>query len=700
MNSMLRGTLLVFALLLLSISLVSSAYSLSEVNSLLASYNVPGAIISSLQPVDLSYSGNHYLGMYNGSYPYFIVNLTGQYSLVVNTTAIYNIIKGYTLNVSLSKINFSALHKQMLLYERSGATPINDCLYETGLSSGATCTVANYCASCLSIPLCKCLLTSYGCPAGTTAPGGGTSGIFGKGIITFEGQYATMNSSFNSFLGATNSINSTNVLSSLARANAAFANITNLTHSIFLNPIFPPNSNVTPNQVAGCSSYTNQSIAPWYCSALGYCENVNYNYTRLAYISNLLANINKQPLSNTQIFSLAFNVSANESTYAYPILSKERLAALNKTLNKTVPGYGALVNASVSLLGHVVNVTLRNQLNALMSNYVNVTTNYFYANLSKANITLSTQYSAVQATYSSLNASYTDIVDGARNNTARVIELQLSSSSTSSAITDLALAQLALNSQISAGGLTNLSLLDKQVDALSVKAMQYSTSPLTFTEIARGTDSPFIRGLASTLGLSYAGAVGLAPLLGSILSLIIGIVIVVALFFMRSYLGLHHKLRTDRRTAQNWRRIFLGLGVIVFIYFIVTYSLLQGASASAPFSAFQSAYRSASYAVVAINGTPTISEVTCASKISAVAVAGNKTAVVAGFKNGICAVGNTTSTVDSCMNFYAKANIPVIVLTNSSSSSLGIYSLYGTVLRVSGNSTVMNDCYVSLLLNR
>jgi hypothetical protein len=695
-----RSRLLILLLFLSTVPYVSSAYSLPEVNSLLASYNVPGSVISSLQPVQLSYAGNQYLGMYNNSYPRFIINLTGSYSLVTNATAIYSIIRNYTVSTSLSQVNFTKLHKQMLLYEQSGESPINDCLQETGLNTGATCTVANFCQSCLTVPLCKCLLTSYGCPKGTTPPGGGVTGIFGQGVIKFENQYGIMNSSFNAFLSATSNVNSTNVLVKLAEANAAFANITNITHTIFLNPIFPPTANVTPNLVAGCSSYVNQSIAPWYCSALGYCGNVNYNYTELALINSTLSSINKLPISNSQVFSLAFNVSANESAYAYPILSKERLAILNKTLSKYAPGYAALVAESSALLQRVSNSTLRSQLSALMNSYNNITANYFYANFSKANVTLGTQYSALQATYAKLNATYSDIYGDAKNNTARIIELQLSSGeSLNSAVADLALAQLAINSQIAAGGLANLTLLDAQLDALSSKISQYSTSPLTFTEIARAIDSPFARGMASTLGLSYSSAVGSAPLLGSLLSLIIGVFVLAALFFIRSYLRLHRRLRTDARTARNWRRIFIIVAVIVVIYFLVTYLLLLGASASAPFSAFQSAYRASSYVVVAINGTPTLNEYTCASKISAAAVAANKTSVIAGFSNGTCKVGNTTSTIDSCMNFYAKNNIPVIVLTNSTSSAISLYALYGTVLRVSGNSTVMNDCYVSLLLN-
>ncbi|MDE1874247.1 MAG: hypothetical protein KGI04_03985 [Candidatus Micrarchaeota archaeon] len=700
-----KSPLLAFFLLLFSLSFASGAYSLPAVNSLLASYNVPGAVISTLSPVGFAYSGGSYVGMYNDSYPYFIVNVTDSksYSLVLNSTAIYNIIRNYTLTASLSRVNFTLLNKQMQLYEASSAAPLADCAVETGLTSGVGCTVANGCQSCLFVPLCRCDLTGTSCPAtaGQTPPGGGVSGVFGQGVVKFAVQYPWLNASFSAFLNASTNVTKSNVLENVATLNAAFLNITNLTYTISENPIFPPTANVTPNQIAGCASYINQTIAPWYCSALGYCGGTSYNYTRLAYISTLMGNLNTLAFSNQQIFALASNVSANESTYAYPLISKQRLAVLNALLNSTVPGYSALVNNSAALLLHVNNATLSSQLNALVSNYDNLTTNFFYANFTKANITLTTQYAAVEATYRSLNATYSDIISAAKNNTARVIEIQFSSSAYSSPqISSLALAQLALNAEIAAGGLSNLTHLDAQLHALSAQIDRYSIAPLTITDIARGIDAPFIRGLASTLGLSYPSAVSSAPLLGAILSLIIGVVLVVGLFFARSYLRLHRRLRTDSRTERNWRTIFVILGVAVFVYFLATYSLLSGANTSAPFGAFKSAYAASSYVVVAINGTSTVNELTCASTISSRALSANKTAVVATFSNGLCKTGNSTSTVDDCLNFYAKANIPVIELTTSVHSGISLYSLYGTLVSVAGNDSTMNSCYVAMLLNR
>ena len=178
----------------------------------------------------------------------------------------------------------------------------------------------------------------------------------------------------------------------------------------------------------------------------------------------------------------------------------------------------------------------------------------------------------------------------------------------------------------------------------------------------------------------------------------IGISALAALFFLRSYLRMKHKLAVNARTMHNWRRFFVLVGIVVAVYVIATYLLLSSASASAPYGAFRSAYASSPYLVVALNGSaPTLNQYTCVSKISNGVLNLHKKVVLASFNRGICTVGNTTATVDSCLGVYAGTNIPVVVLDERAGSGMSLYSLYGTILYVNGNDTLMNYCYVSLL---
>lgn len=687
---------LAFFLFLLAIPYATSAYSMYAVNSLLASYSVPGSLINTLYAVELNYAGKSYLGLYNSSQPYFIINLTksSNYSIVLNTTSIYSIIRNYTVAAAIMQINFSLLKGQMQKYQASSAQQLDDCYDRTGYTSGLTCNITNYCAACQSVPLCGRYFNNATININGPFYTQGL-GIFGTAVMVFGNQYRQLNQSFAKFYAAVVGTNSTSLSQKTASAYAAYLNISNLTNTIPNSTLFSYTGSF--NQLSVCSNYgDNPAAAPWYCFAIGYCDNLDYNYTKLAYIGELVEKLRALPVSSSQIMQLANNVSANEGVYLYPILSKSKGAQLSAILNKSVPGYATLVNNTLVLLTHINNSTLRSDMSTLQDNYRNVTANYLSANLSLANATLSVQYATLSNDYARLNSSYSSVLAYAANNTAKIIELQLYGGP-STRLSDLALQELALNSQLTSKLISNVTLLSAQLRAIATQLSQFSTSPITLTEIARGADSSFIRGFASTLSLSYPTAVGAAPLLGSFLSLIIGIALIACIFFFRSYLALHHKLAVNRRTTHNWRRFMLAIGVLVLLYVIITYALLADASASAPFSAFQSAYKASHYLVIAMNGTPTLSAYTCASTISAQAFALNKKPVVISLSNGVCTAGNSTGSVSSCMGFYSNLNIPVVILTSGSQSGMSLYSLYGSVLNVAGNDSAMNSCYVSLL---
>jgi hypothetical protein len=515
--------------------------------------------------------------------------------------------------------------------------------------------------------------------------------------MRFGNQYVWLNRSFNQFYASASQANSTGLAQRVAGMNSAYTSISNLSKSMQNSTIFMYDGPLSPEQLGSiCSSYYNATTAPWYCVAVGYCENLGYNYSKLAAVGSLLSSVNSQPLSDAQIMQLAANVGNNESVYVYPVISKQKLAQLDAMLNATVPGYGALVNATAELLSHISNATLKAELTTIQSNYHNVTSDYFHANLSRANATLTLQYAALSNDFTTLNSTYASVLAYAANNTAKLIELQLYGASDAK-VSDMALTQLTLNSQLSSGLISNVTGIGLRLKAIASQLSDYSTSPITLTEMARSIDSPFIRAMGSLLGMSYSSATGAAPLFGSILSLIVGIALIACLFIYRSYLMRKHKLAMNQRTAQNWRRVFLIASVLVLLYIIITYSLLTGANSSAPFSAFQSAYKGSQSVIVAVNGTPTLAESDCASMIGTQAIAQDKDPIIASFSSGLCKVGNSTSTSDACLSKYAGSNIPVIVLTSSSQSGIGLYSLYGTVLNVMGNDTTMQACYVSLL---
>jgi hypothetical protein len=694
-----------FALVLMLLISITHAYSTSSVKSLLSSYSVPSAIINSLTFTNISYMGSNYAALYQGSSLFMVVNVTGsQYSVLLNASQIFNVIKGTTLQNSLSSTEFKSLAAMMHQYQNSSIAPVSDCLNLTGLSRGFSCTLANMCESCRFVPACG----SYtGNPLYAT---GGPTGIFAQGIMQFESSYSSLNSSFNTFYSTLNSMNASSAASGVVSLGTAFGSISNITSSLYKNPIFPPLANITSQQFAICSAYmgggtysVNVSApgAPWYCNAIGYCPYLSYNYTLLGQLDSRITAIMQLPITNQQIMGVAKNASNNAGAYVAPIVGKQKTAELNQIFNTTLLGYPAVVNGSQALLNHVSNQTLFNSLSAMASLYSNVTSNYLSMNLMSANRSLALSFTTLKNAYDKVNSTYSSALNLANNNTALIIEAQLNSRSANQQELDLAYIELAYNNAIN-GRISNLTYLTNELSLMAQDAQSlYSGSLplLSATELSRAIDGQFVKVLAPSLGLNYATAVALAPALSSLLSLLIGLLVlgVVSLFYLR--LKAKRKLALSHRTRRNWHRVFVIVLVAILIYVIVTYAYASGANAFAPSSAFSGALHGSKFLVIEVNGTSTTSEIACANLLMQKAKSLLKQPVFAYVSNGVCSIGNATTSLSSCMTLFSSNNMPVIVLTNSNSETgMSIYSFYGTYLSVTGNSTYMQSCYPALLL--
>jgi len=682
--------LLAFILTMCAVSGGIQAYSMQGVNSLLSQYGVPGSTITGLSTVNMTYSGGSYVALYSGAALYFLVNVTDAngYAFVLNQTAIFNVIRGHAVGDSLLHADFSALAAQMHAYEDSSASEINNCALETGVSTGNTCNASNACISCQEVPVCKKALSGTG----------GATGVMGTGIMTFERQYLLLNESLSAFYSAAKAANSSNAATELARVNTAFFNISNITRVMYQNSIFPPTPNITADVVSNCVYYLSSASAPWYCTALGFCENLDYNYTKLDYIRGLLDGINTLPISDGQTHEIAANASDNANRYVMPLVSKQQQARLAQLLNTTLPGYGRLVNDTGFLLGHVSNASLSLALVTLKANYANVTANYEKANMTLANRTLGAQYAALAKIYAKVNATYSSLTGQAKNNTEKLLELQLMGGA-SPDVANLAFQEFALNNALfSGGGLANLAPLRAETLSIAQRLSSYSTITVSLAEFARAADGPFIRAAASGLGMGYSEAVSLAPALGALLSLIIGAAVFALVLLYRSRMHRRHKVVLNHRTRRNWNLVLALLLALILLYALATYLLLSYASASAPIGLVRSALGSSNRLVIAINGTPTAGEYACANAIKAGLLAENRTSTVATFAGGLCNSENLTGSVDACMGYYAGMNVPVVVLTENATQGISAYSLYGTVLRMSGPAGVMDSCYVQYLL--
>lgn len=682
---------------------VSNAYSLSTVNSFLTGYNVTNSTLSSLMPVNVSYSGSSYVILYQGITPYFIVNVSSSsYAIVLNSSTIFNLIKATTITNSIKAANFSNLHAMILNYKNSSAGPLNDCLAETGSDRGLTCTASNYCQSCELVPSCNKVLY------GTNGP----TGTFGLGITSFQIEYNILNNSFTGALELTKSINASSASSSLSSLNTYINNVSTISGTIYQNPIFPPLANVSSADLGACSSYLglgqttlsqNASApgAPWYCNAIGYCQFLSYNYTLLHVIQARVAQIGNLPITTVQIQALASNTSQIETTYILPALTRTRTAQLNSVLNTTtLVNYATVVNNTQLLLSHIDDSTLAARLTALQSAYKNMTSTYITANLSTTSAKVIAQMSNLKTTYNLINATYSVFVGKAQNSTSLLLKAQLNTRSSSSNLPNVAYAQLGNNNAV-AGQISNTIAVSRQLNASFAAAQSvYSGSVplLSLTEMARGIDSPFVYALAPSLSPTYSGAVALVPLIAVLSSLIVGIVVIIIVYGFKFSLGSKRKLLVNQKTKRAWRNVFLIIIILIIIDIAGNYFYASSANLFAPATAFVSAIHSASSVAIAINGTATPSETFCQNTLSQQLSAMGKKPVLVLISNSECTVGSATKSLSACMSSYAQAGTPMIILTSSTTSSLSIYSFYGTTLNAQGNDNFMRSCYPALLL--
>ena len=665
----------------------ASAPSVSSLN-LLHSYSVPNAIIGHLSQANITYGTGNYAALYNNGVLGFVINESSG-TFVTGTNNIYGIISAYTINQSYSQSNFSSLAVQMQKYQKSSAAPLADCLQETGLNTGATCTLSNVCESCRNVPVCSKVLNAVGGPA---TP-------FGYGVMQFESNYSALQAAYSSFFAAVNSINPSNVGSTMSQISSSVQSISQISSTFGENPIFPPTQSASFQNCIGAGSASTSNVplsggVPWYCNALGFCQTLTYNTTILSNINSEISSLNALPFSRQQIESIAAAANSTENTYVTPIINKEKGAVLAGILNSTLSGYSSIVNGSKALLGHISNATLSQELARLEGNYTKLTGSYANINLTEYNSLLAGQFGNVSNLYSSLNASYSSLLSEAQNNTGSILSLELKSSSESPSLASLAFTQLQINKELS-GSVSNLTQIKSRLDAvkLAVNGMGVTENPAS--AISRYLGSAIAVAVAGVFHLPYRSNVALAPIFASMPS--IALFVLSLLLLMGSYSPIRHhgkqsNLLANKAKKEKGRGKLWFAAVVLLLYLLASLWLSYGNNSSAPASAVSSVVASAHTVVIATNGTQTAGMLQCASLLDSKLSSLNKTVVRASLSGDKCTSGSTVETTDACLNGYALHGVPVLMLTNSSASGISIYSFFGTMVSSSGNSTVLSRC--------
>ncbi|MGI0100152.1 MAG: hypothetical protein ACREBH_00275, partial [Candidatus Micrarchaeaceae archaeon] len=282
----------------MALSVAHAASVHPALDSYLLTY-MPNATINSAVFYNTTLNGASYIIMQlNANNNYVVIeNSSASYTMLTNITLIDSVLtpfltsKYYPNNSTLSYLNST-----MESYRRYGYANISDCLVETGLNTGATCTLANECQSCTTVPNCHKALSDNGGPNST----------FGYGIMNFSAAYDKLNSSFNSYFSLLASINRSNAGIALSGMSSDTDNISTILSTINQNPLFPPPQNFPTT----CNPATPPNKQPWYCVAVGYCPEVVQNITALYTIKGDLSSLEAGIPSPSGIESISSNSSA------------------------------------------------------------------------------------------------------------------------------------------------------------------------------------------------------------------------------------------------------------------------------------------------------------------------------------------------------------------------------------------------------
>ncbi len=676
-----------YDIILISLLAFAAVSGAASVNSTLAGYNVPSAVIANLTQVNISYGSAQYAALYLQGNLSFVLNKSNGYGVVLGSTSIARIMQNYTVSQNMPKANFTHLRSEMKAFQASAAFKLTQALQLTGLNK-YTCTTQNKCYSCQSVGY-VCYTLWY-----QTL---GTNDSLQVDIINFENNWTLYNQSLNRFYASVNGITVANVAQNLSALTASAENVSLYSHQMSIVDMFTVPGNMT-SLLGNCGFY-GVSTGPWYCHSVGYVSWLGYNFTLINNINSQLAAIAALPLTSQQVLQIAVSANNTEASYVVPVIQAHKRQQLGVIINTTFFGYNAIVNNSNQILAHITNATLTADLNALVRVHANVTANFLTENFTAANRSAANAMATMQGAYATLNRTYFFIIGRAQNNTELLLDAQLSGNAQSGALASVAFQQMLMNQQLS-GQITNTTSVEMQLDALNANATaQYRASQqLSLSNFARSVDKPFISMLGAYSGQLYAANVALAPAYGAVLSLIIGVVIFIIIYLYYLSLGAQKRLAMTKTVRANWRKLFASVAILVVVYAALTYSLLYSASQSTPVSAFQADVSHSAYLAIIENGTQTVGGQNCVNTLVNRALALSKKPIIAQISGTTCTVGNVTKTRDYCMNFFAYSDIPSVLLTNNNTPSIRVYSLYGSQLAESGNSSVLGSCYASLLL--
>ncbi len=666
----------------------------STLGAFLSTY-VPNAVIANSSYSSASAGSHSYVIMQINSTGtnYIIVNTSAQpYEFVLDNSTAKAVLRPYLLGIYYpNQSTVSSLGSYMSRFINQSRGSLNDCLTETGLraylcSAGTNRTTCLQ-NSCQTVPVCNDVLKKFG-PASP----------FADGLINFSLQYGTLNMSFREYMSMASSLNQDNVGSVLPQMGSLASQIDSLSHKIPLNPLFPPPTNMSAQQITSiCSNYANNG--PWYCYAVGFCASTNSNYTALNNAEGQISYLLSTPVSNSSMQAIAEKATSNADSYFLPVFNATASAQFNAELGSTFTAYNSLAANMSFVLSHYSNATLSSALSNLTAVHDTVIAGGLTQNFTAAQKELSSAVANALIVYNNDGAGFLKVYSAAFNSTAQIAiqEFNYKQGDVPFSVANLASEQAGINERLQ--GMVNTTYLNsasQQILSLSSQA-QALGAPFSFESMTKALYGGFSSALAYSANTPASAQIAGAPLYSPILPLIIGILAVLLIYlFTYHRLNARKKLKLTPSVKRAWAILFFILAVIVALVSALTYVYASGANSFMPVSSFLSSVRG-SNTIYLLENTSLLTNGTvgqCASSIAATLASQHKTVYRLNYTGYTCTTPTGTSGT-TCFNKILASGVPAILLTwgNSTVSFKGFYgdTLYASGAVLSGSTCLLGN---------
>ena len=665
----------------------SAASPSSTLHSYLSAY-MPSSTINSAAFYNTTFNGNNYTIMQLSGNNYIVIeNLNGAYSMLTSTLQI-----GYILGPFLtskyypSNSTLEMLNSTMESYKRYGYRNISDCLVETGLDAN-TCTLANECESCTTVPTCHTVLVDQG----------GPSSPFGMGIINFSIAYDKVNASFNGYFSLLSSMNSTNAGSVLSSMSSDLTNISNEYSTINDNPVFPP-PQYFPSH---CNPIVPVNKQPWYCIAVGFCSTVVQNTTAYNELHNKLTFLEASIPTPSGIGSISSNSSVTAQGYINAALESKNGAAYNSLINSVTPRINSLESNAIALLSKYSNASLNASLHTLENQFALVKNAGVNQTITMSNTVIQKLISNLSSSYTAANASYSSIYGTARNNTYSLLADQLSYMGIPTKLARLANEQQQINIKLNSGISSNdISAIVPELQTIRLESALF-IAPFTAGYMIKLLDQPFINSMLGSNNMPVTQKIASAPVYASIESLIIDFLVILVILVITYFRIIKKgKLRNNKRAQRLWTAVFAVLIILALLDTYATYLYANAATNFLPFNYFLNTVKGSSNVYIALNGSAAsnYSIGSCVQTMQSYLTKAQKSVQIIKLENYSCISGSNISVMGiGCYNNILASDSPTIYISQSGQNNITYKGLYGTVLYANGNVTNGKYCQLGTL---